>query len=142
MNETLAHPYFREFIVPLITIFFTIAVKVVSRKDSFIGITRDDFAIGFDLIVTSIILLVTYYSGLATQIHNNIANNPELCRQKLEMFPWVLLFSICGLWSLSTIVRIYGWQNGQSKKLRIWPGVILPTFTGIIYLLIVINYIA
>lgn len=68
MNEVLANSYFKEFIIPLLAVFVTIGVKVVSRKDTFIQINRDDFAIGFDLIVSSLILLVTYSSKVAFEL--------------------------------------------------------------------------
>jgi len=141
MNDLFANPYFKEFIIPLLAVFLTVGVKVVSRKDSFVSLEKDDFAIGFDLIVSSLILLVTYSSKIAIDLHKGTADNVELCQRKLEYLPWILFFSVFGLWALSTIIRIYGWENNQSKVLKLWQGIILPTFVGLIALLLTVNFI-
>jgi len=140
MNELLLNPYFKEFVIPLLAVFLTIGVKVVSRKDAYMGLEREDFAIGFDLIVSSLILLVTYSSKIAADLHSGQATNPEMCNEKLEYLPWILFFSVFGLWGLSTMVRAFGWENNQNK-LRLWPGIVIPTALGLFALLLTVNFI-
>ncbi len=141
MNEILANSYFKDFIIPLLAVFITIGVKVVSRRDTFMQMSRDDFAIGFDLVVSSLILLATYSSKIAIELHENKAVNPELCKSKLEYLPWILFFAVLGLWGLSTFVRKYGWINNSSQTLRMWPGVIIPLILGLVALLLTVNFI-
>lgn len=141
MNEILTNTYFKELCIPLISVFLTVAIKVVSRRDSFIQPTRDDFAIGFDLFVTSLILIVTYSSKIAIDIHNNQATNKEVCQKKLEVLPWILLFGIMFVWALSVIVRLYGWQTNQSRILKIWPGIIIPALLGFLALVLTVKFI-
>ncbi|PAC33346.1 hypothetical protein [Flectobacillus sp. BAB-3569] len=141
MNELLANSYFKDFAIPLISVFLTIAVKVVSRKDTFMEATKDDFAIGFDLTVTALILLVSYASKIAVDIHLNISPQIEVHKKKLEFVPWLLFFFTLGLWALSTLVRKYGWVQNQNRELTMVCGVIVPDIIGLAALLFIVNYI-
>lgn len=141
MNEILANPIFKDFFIPLVSVFLTIAVKVVSRKDSFMETTRDDFAIGFDLAVTSLILLVLYASRIAVEVNENISPKISVYKLKLEYVPWLLCCFIFGLWALSTIVRRFGWEQNQTKVLKMWWGVMFPNILGLTALLFIVNYI-
>lgn len=141
MNDVLANAYFKDFIIPLLSVFLTIAVKVVSRKDLFMKTTKEDWAIGFDLAVTALILLVSYCSKCAIDIHQTSNPNAELYKKKLEFLPWILFFYILGLWALSTLVRRYGWEQSQNKELKIFWGVVIPDIVGLLGLLFIVNYI-
>ncbi|WP_456314157.1 hypothetical protein [Pseudomonas shirazensis] len=141
MNEILAHPLFKDFAIPLLSVFLTIAIKVVSRKDSFMEATKEDFAIGFDLAVTSLILLVSFASRIAIEINLENNSNATEYKLKLGLVPWLLFFFTLGLWALSTIVRRFGWEQNQNKVLKMWWGVIFPNILGLGALLFIVNYI-
>ncbi|GAB3910463.1 hypothetical protein GCM10028803_50360 [Larkinella knui] len=142
MNDFIASSFFKEFFIPMLSVFLTGAVKVVSRRDGQFGITREDYAIGIDLVVTSLVLLTTYASRIANDVRrSNPAVDLFKCRERLEMLPWLLIFYILGLWALSTIVRIKGWESSPSNRIhRTW-GVWIPTIIGIILLLATVRYI-
>lgn len=141
MYEVLGSGYFKDFIVPLVSVFLTIAIKVVSRRDLFISPTRDDFAIGFDLLTTSLILLVMYSSKLAIDLQSKGSLNAEFCQKKLQILPWIITLAILFVWGLSSVVRIWGWQNNQNRILKLWPGVIIPLMIGVAALLLTVNFI-
>jgi hypothetical protein len=141
MNEILANSCFKDFAIPLISVFLTIAIKVVSRKDTFMEATKDDFAIGFDLAVTALILLVSYASKIAVDVHANTSTNIEAYKKKLEFVPWLLFFFTLGLWALSTLVRRFGWEQGANKTLKTSWGVVIPDIIGMSALLFIVNYI-
>ncbi len=143
MNELLVNPYFSDFAIPLVSVFLTMGIKIVSRKDSHMKPQREDFAIGFDLLVTSLILIAVFASRAAYLVTKQLGPNLESIKQKLELFPWIILLFVLGLWSLSTLVRIKGWENSSDSSTPIlnktW-GVGLPTIIGIIALLVTVKY--
>lgn len=142
MNEFLLNPYFSDFGVPLVSVLLTMGIKIVSRKDNFMTPQREDFAVGFDLLVTSLILITVFASRAAYLIHNDkVSNNSDL-KTKLELLPWIILSFVLGLWSLSIMVRIKGWEtsNTPSPILHKFWGVFLPTSIGIIALLLTVKY--
>lgn len=143
MKEILLNPYFSDFVVPLFSVFLTSGIKIVSRKDNYMSFQREDFAIGFDLLVTSLILIVVFASQTSYLIYQNQVSNIEELKTKLELFPWIILLFIIGLWSLSTVVRLKGWEqtnNSINPVLHKFWGVGLPTVIGIIALLITVKY--
>lgn len=119
------------------------AIKIVSRKDNYMSPQREDFAVGFDLLVTSLILIIVFASRAAYLIDNEQTSNKLELTSKLNLLPWVILLFVIGLWSLSTIVRIKGWvmnQNNPNPILHKFWGVFLPTSIGIIALLLTVKY--
>ena len=142
LNQILLNPYFSDFVVPLVSIILTMGIKIVSRKDNFLNPQREDFAVGFDLLVTSLILITVFASRAAYIISKNEVTNIDEVKNKLDLLPWIILLFVFGLWSLSTIVRIKGWELDNSSKpiLHKFWGVGLPTFIGIISLLLTVKY--
>lgn len=142
MNQILLNPYFSDFAVPLISVLLTMGIKIVSRKDNFMTPQREDFAVGFDLLVTSLILITVFASRAAYIVSKNEASNIEELKNKLDLLPWIILLFVFGLWSLSTIVRIKGWElhNTPNPVLHKFWGVGLPTCIGIISLLLTVKY--
>lgn len=143
MNEILLNPYFSDFGIPLLSVLLTMAIKIVSRKDNYMSPQREDFAVGFDLLVTSLILITVFASRAAYLIANEQTSNKIELTNKLNLLPWVILLFVIGLWSLSTIVRIKGWEinpNNPNPILHKFWGVILPTSIGVIVLLFTVKY--
>lgn len=124
----------------MLSIFLTVAVKVVSRRDNFLAIEREDFAIGFDLIVTSLILIVAYGTRTACLLGNKLTEEEmSSLKNKFEYLPWVILLYVIALWALSTVVRVKGWENNQRTMHKFW-GVAFPTILGVIALLTTVKY--
>ena len=86
MNEILLNPYFSDFAVPLISVLLTMGIKIVSRKDNFMTPQREDFAVGFDLLVTSLILITVFASRAAFIVSKNEGTNINELKSKLDLF--------------------------------------------------------
>ena len=136
MNDILKTTYFLNFVVPLITVFLTVFVKIVSRNDQYYTFKKEDLAIGMDISVTALIIFITSAVNYAAQA--NTKTN-ELINSKLVDLPWLILAFVCIIWFVSTIIRKFGWHN--KDELNILWGIIIPDFIGIMLLLFVVNWI-
>jgi hypothetical protein len=139
-TEILAHPYFKDFFLPFIAALVTICIKVVSRKDAFMGFTKEDFAIGFDISITALILLLTSATQCATDLHLNSKSASSASSEKLAVLPWILFLYIALMWGVSTLVRIKGWDVQNNNKPTVFWGVIVPDIFGAISLLTAIKF--
>lgn len=136
----LAHPAFLNFGVPLLAVFLTIFLKIVSRNDKFQAFKRDDLAIGPDLSVTALLLYITDSAAKARALSALAATTqsfqPTTGAGRLEETPWFLLFFVILIWGLSTIVRKKGWdQNGEI--VTSW-GIVVPGAFGLAALITVV----
>jgi hypothetical protein len=143
ITEILSHSYFKDFFLPLLSAMITICVKVVSRKDTFMGFTREDFAIGFDISITALILLLTSATKCATDIKLNLqsanAVSDEL-RDKLAVLPWILFIYVALMWAVSTLVRARGWDTQNNNRPTMFWGIIVPDFFGVVSLLTALRF--
>ena len=85
-----------------------IFVKIVTRNDTHKFFSRNDFAVGFDLMISAIIILTG-------RLNTNS--------------PWLLLVIVFLLWGVSTLVRKKGWTHENHLKIII--GVLIPNFIGL-----------
>ena len=138
VKELIINPYFKYFIVTLITTALSIFVKVVSRNDRYVPFKKEDLAVGMEISVTGLILFITscvdYTKALLTQLKSQ--TNIE---EKYMQIPWVIFALLLGLWSMSTLIRKKGWTGPET--LHIWYGIILPDLYGLITLIFVVNWI-
>jgi hypothetical protein len=117
----------------------TTFVKVVSRKDHSLIVTRNDLAIGINLIIASLIMLINYSVRLAEQSEKlSDALLLENTTKLLNMMILVFLYSIFGF-ILSVFIRLYGWQKENEKELKLWQGVIIPLVVGGLLLVMASN---
>lgn len=112
-------------IVPLITTFIIVFVKIVSRNDKYDLFVKEDFAIGLDLSITSLILLVN--------------ESVRLGKDNLNLILWKIVGFIFMIWILSTFIRKVGWKD--ERNMNIWCGIILPDIAGILSLIYVVSII-
>lgn len=132
----LANPLFLRFIVPLITVAFTIFLKVASRNDRHTRLKKDDFAVGLEIAVTALILFISESASLAQQF----AMTPNtIIIDKLSTAPWLILAFVFGIWGVSSIVRWAGWKGDDDLNI-VW-GIVFPGLFGILLLLFVVNWI-
>lgn len=105
-------------ITPAFSIILTIIIKI-SAKPEFLTLGFNDYLdFGFDLSISSIILL---FSGI-----------------KDDVGIWLLLFAFCLIMVTSIIVNRLGWDKELKQQKLI--GVIIPDIVGIFLLVIVSLY--
>lgn len=140
-GSILSNVYFKNLGIPIFSIVMTAAVKIISRKDHSLKITRNDVAVGVNLIVAGLIMLINYSVRLAESAKS--ISDPALQVQNasklLNMMILVLLYClVCFL--ISVLVRIFGWQKEDEKELNLFFGIIIPLVVGGFLLVVAANY--
>ncbi|WP_374988648.1 hypothetical protein Q5794_02335 [Priestia megaterium] len=131
-SEILASPFFFNFCIPLLTTFFVVFVKRVSKNDTHLQrYNKEDWAIGIDLSVSSVLI----YAVESAKQYRMSVEKPHI---EYEMNNWTIVLLIVGLWIISHIIRSYGWDN--QGKLN-WIGIIIPNIYGLIVLFFVFHII-
>jgi hypothetical protein len=164
MQDLITNFYVKNIGIPLITIIVTILIKLISKNDKLNPslVRKQDFAIGLDLGVTSLVILITNMVDLISQYYNNplIKNSaslpPEqLAGQTIQEFYKVFLESqrlqnklleswlislalIIGILLLALFVRTLGWEKGEQLN---WKGIIFPNIWGVIALVFVVFWL-
>lgn len=138
MKEIIIHPYFKYFIVTLITTGLSIFVKVVSRNDKHLPFKKEDLAVGMEISVTALILFITgcvdYTKSLLSQVSFLVDTE-----DRYMQIPWIIFALLLGLWSMSTLIRKKGWIAPETN--HIWYGIIIPDVYGLFTLIFVVNWI-
>lgn len=137
---------FQYVLLPLFIVFLNIYVKRVSKNDKFIEkLKKEDFAIGLELALSSIIAFALYSVHISEQIpvtnidgegDNNLWFN---VKDKVVSTPWLITLFIFSFWIMSTIVRKWGWEN--KSKMTWMFGIIIPFIYGFLTLLGIIYWI-
>jgi uncharacterized membrane protein YgcG len=135
----LANPLFLQFFVPLITVAFTIFLKVVSRNDNFKRFKKDDLAVGLEIAVTALILFITESANLAQELSTQTGQAIPKIVEKLTVAPWIILAFVLGIWGVSSMVRWVGWKGNDD--LNIGWGIVAPDLFGLLLLFFVVNWI-
>lgn len=106
-------------LIPMMSIIFTIVMKIAS-KPSFLALSYIDWLdFGFDLSISSTISLL-----------GSVRNNLGL---------WLLMLIFMILIVLSIIISRVGW-NKNTKKLRL-VGIIIPDIIGLLIMVVTVLYI-
>jgi len=135
--DLLANKYFLQFAVPLIAIILSVFLRFVTRSDFHAPFRKEDLAVGFDLAITALLLLVTSSAALAKELLRDPTN--QVYFNKSISIPWLILSYVLGIWAVSTLVRKYGWE-GDGRLKPFW-GICAPGVFGLILLLITVNWI-
>jgi hypothetical protein len=151
VEQFLGSNLFRFLFFPLGSAAFGIHVKVVTRNDRYRAFTKEDMAVGLDLMYTAflIYLLVTSDRGLELTAMRHAVSAPGIDSVKMQDLSaraailsssmtfsgWVLFLMFLGLWSASTFVRKLGWKS--ETELRPVLGIAIPLTAGIIFLMVV-----
>lgn len=135
MNDLLASPYFKDFAIPLLSVILTVILKMSSRKDTNFGFSRDDFAIGFDLSVTALVLAVAKISDIALKSKTITLTDNE--KHTLENLPWFILALCFSMYCLAMIIRKVGWNTSTPPVQKKWSVFLLfISGVGVLYLTI------
>ena len=135
MEGFLESEWFQVVGITLITVFLGVFIKFSSRNDKHNPKLIEDVAIGFELMTTSIVLLLTYLGKkqvMCTEDVMELYVRADIHREMAVVFFGVcmcILFLIPGF----TIVRKYGWQG--KNKLNFGIGIVYQNIVGLIYLI-------
>lgn len=139
-SEILSNVYFKNLGIPLLSVILTTSFKVVSRKDNALKVNKNDIAVGINLIIASIIMLINYSVRVAEKVKG--LNGDEVVKNSnvlLSMIVLVLLYTLIAF-ALTTYIRIYGWKEEKESELKSFQGVFVPLFVGGIMLIIASNF--
>jgi hypothetical protein len=110
----------------LISLAAGVFVRAVSRKDQHKFWVREDFAVGIDLFIASVIVLVTRSISNLSKLD---LHGPEAMGRVRDVYAEnmsALLTTVLGGWIVSTIIRRKGWE--AEHKLKMGWGILVPTF--------------
>jgi hypothetical protein len=139
-SEILSDVYFKNLGIPLLSVILTTSFKVVSRKDNALKVNKNDIAVGINLIIASIIMLINYSVRVAEKVKG--LNGDEVIKNSnvlLSMLVLVLLYTLIAF-GLTVYIRIYGWKEDKESELKSFQGVFVPLFVGGIMLVIASNF--
>lgn len=142
MNEIITSDWFQIIGVTLISTGLGIFVKYVSRNDIHNkNFRKEDLAIGLEMMITALILLITNSVNEFNKLVNpNIDETTKsIIKDDQMLVLWMLVFFLIGLWGTSTVIRKVGWEN--EDELKIWWGIVFPNIIGIAALLYVFTWI-
>ena len=155
MVNFLSSNLFRFLLFPLTSALLGVMVKYVTRNDKYAKFTKEDFAIGLELVLTAGLMFVLLTSDWAvslisanTTLHG-LVNVPQpnigevsrlqahvaVLSEKVATAGWVVFAFVAGLWGISTIVRKWGWVS--ETELSTGVGIAIPLVVGILALVFV-----
>jgi len=128
----LTSAWFQVIGVTIISSIIGVFVKYASRNDNFTkSFKKEDLAIGIEMMVTSIILLITRYvysfNKLGVESLDDMVK--DSLQNEMQIALWMIFAFSIGLWGVSTIIRKIGWCN--ENELNIGWGIVLPNIVGI-----------
>jgi hypothetical protein len=157
MEEFLTSAVFRYGIFPIGSAALGVAIRYVSRNDQYATFSKEDIAVGLQLILTACLMLVTLTTDRALvlvqankALEQALAQNPidtikanhlqaqaRALSNQLATAGWLIAAMFLGLWSISTIVRKWGWKSATEMKPVI--GIGLPLAFGVLALIVVMS---
>ncbi len=137
MSFLITATWFQVIGVTIVSAVIGVFVKYVSRNDTHDTFVKEDLAIGLDLYVTSLIILITSMVDKFGKILDPTIQEALRLQLKgsIQSLPWLVLTLVIGLWGTSTVVRKIGWETKDSLNIK-W-GIMFPNAIGITALIIV-----
>ena len=140
MISLLSNSYVKFFAIPLFTTLLAVFVKMVSRNDKHKFIKKEDFAIGLEIAVTALLLLLSDTLNYASRLRVEKDMIRIQDSDKLISVCWLILAIVVGLWAVSTLIRKKGWITEDEMH---WEyGIVIPNVFGLTILIIVVNWIS
>ncbi|MEA2414580.1 MAG: hypothetical protein QOI58_1237 [Thermoanaerobaculia bacterium] len=155
MEEFLAGPVFRYAVFPILSTLLGIGVKHVTRNDRYAKFRKEDLAVGIEILLTACLMFLALTSDRATNLVQANASlaavlgrlpvdaqratqlqaNVNALSHSVAMAGWLIAFMFLGLWSVSSVVRIWGWKSETELHGRV--GIALPLVLGVLALIAV-----
>jgi len=155
LERFLASSLFRYLVFPLGNIVFGVVVKYVTRNDQYSKFSKEDIAVGLDMIRTALfiyLLILSDRSAILLSASRNLeaamGKSPldaaEVARlqatiqgasAQVSLGGWILFAIFLCLWGTSTLVRKWGWDS--ATELRPVRGIALPLIIGVLTLVAV-----
>lgn len=152
MESVLVSSYFRYLIFPIGSALLGILVKYATRNDQFAKFTKEDVAIGLDLMRTACLMFVLLTSDKAIallttnkQLQSVLSGSPidqvaatnlqtqaATLSSNIAWSGWLVALMFLGLWGVSTLVRKWGWKSPTEMNVII--GIAIPLGFGILTL--------
>lgn len=136
MSEFLSSPFFKYFLLPLLTALLTIFVKLSSRPDRRSYVTREDFAIGINLCVTAIFVIITKCVIVAGTLIS--VTDPDKIKRYSDLLLTMVVQStgmIVLLFILAYIMRKLAWDY-DFRGIKMGWGVVIPDIVGLVFLVV------
>ncbi len=155
MEEFLASPVFRYALFPVGSAALGVAIKCVTRNDQYPAFRKEDLAVGLNLMLSACLMFVVLTTDRALGLMEAnrqlsallksqavdaqqaavLQARVQLLSGKIALAGWVIALMFLGLWSVSTIVRKWGWQS--ETEMRPVIGIGVPLGFGILTLIAV-----
>lgn len=152
MENILGSAYFRYFVFPIGSAVLGILIKYATRNDQFAKFTKEDVAIGLDLMRTACLMFVVLTSDKAIALMNmnkrlqlalsstpidqesaaNLQAQASQLSDNIALSGWLVAFMFLGLWGVSTLVRKWGWKS--QTEMNAFVGIAIPLGFGILTL--------
>lgn len=152
MEELFISPVFRYLIFPLGSTALGIGIKYATKNDQFSGFSKEDLAVGLDLMRTATLMFVILTTDKAialvkanTELSRVLSSLPINAEKAYELqgqaqnlssqfaaSGWLIALMVLALWSVSTIVRKKGWKS--KDEMTPFTGIALPLAFGILAL--------
>ncbi len=132
MNNFLVSTEFKLFVFPLITVFLNIFVKINTFDRRYSKVSKESFAVGLEVTLTTIIALIIYAATIAEQLSlQTVSSSPTviLDKQLNAIFMSFLFFG--GLFGVTGLVRERGWKAKNTLNTL---GVVAPFIYALITL--------
>lgn len=129
---SLENPTLRSFVLGAGAILFTMLLKVISRRDRYVKITKTDVSVYFNLITIAIILLFNKAYELSFNLEDK--NKDKF----IDLIIMIVVYLVLAF-SLSVFIRILGWNRDKESELRTDFGVIVPLLLGAGMLIYALN---
>src|SRR5688572_26209965 len=102
--DQLANPsYLIDVGVPLLAVMLSVYARCVSRNDQHKSISSEDFAVGLDLSIAALLILIV---SCGADAERAMRLTPGIgvvsCATR---FPWIVLAMAFAIWALSTFIR-------------------------------------
>lgn len=155
MEALLISPFFLYAMFPLGSALLGVAVKHATRNDQYAKFAKEDLAVGLDLMLTACLMYVLLTTNRAVALRDAnaaiakaLSGNPAttsaiaelqatslLLSSQLTMSGWLIALFFLALWSVSTVVRKWGWKSNTEMKPVV--GIALPLAFGVLCLVLV-----
>lgn len=141
MTEFLASSWFKYLVLPLLSVAFGVFIKFATKNDQYAKFSKEDFAVGFDLMRSAILAYAVLLSDGASVILKNKAVAVDMSKNgisgsydEVASGGWTMMIMMCGVWGTSTFVRKVGWKSDVELRPL---GLTIPLVIGLLYLVFV-----